>query len=63
MVVNIHSIFNHTLVGFSIHIDEEGNRILFKNSCHWYSKVGGVQFMHIDDRSVALVEGVPTVDN
>ena len=51
------------LVGFSIHIVGEGNGILFKKSHHRYSKVGGVEFVHISDKSVPLIEGVPTVDN
>ena len=63
MVANIHFIFSHKLVGFSIHIAGKGNGIFFRKSHHWYSKVGGVEFMHIGDRSVPLVEGVPTVDN
>ena len=51
------------LVGFLIHIVEEGNGILFGKSHHLYSKVGGVEFVHIGDKSVTLVEGVPTVNN
>ena len=63
MVANMHSIFSHTLVGFFIHIDGEGNGILFRKSHHWYSKVGGVEFIHIGDISVPLVEEVPAVNN
>ena len=51
------------LVGLSIHIAGEGNGILFRKSHHLYSKVGGVEFVHIGDRIVPLVEGVPVVDN
>ena len=63
MVANIHSIFNYTLVGFFIHIVGEWNEILFKKSHHLYSKVGGVEFVHIGDRIVPLVEGVLAVNN
>ena len=51
------------LVGLFIHIDGEGNGILFKKIYHRYSKVGGVEFVHVGDKSVPLVEGVPTVNN
>ena len=51
------------LVEFFIHVVGEGNRILFKKSHYRYLKVGGVEFVHIDDRSVPLVEGVPVVNN
>ena len=63
MVVDRHSIFSHKLVGFSFYVADEGNKIFFRNSHHHYSKVGGVHFVHIDDRSVPLVEGVPAVNN
>ena len=63
MVANLHSIFHHMLVGFSIHIAGEGNVILFSNSHHRYLKIGGVEFVHIGDISVPLVEGVLAVNN
>ena len=63
MVANIHPIFSHTLVGFFIHIAREGNGILFRKSHHRYSKVGEVEFVHVSDISVPLVEGVPVVNN
>ena len=63
MVANVHSIFSHTLVGFFIHIVGEGNEILFRKSHRRYSKVGGVEFLHVSDRSVPLVERVPGLNN
>ena len=63
MVMDIHSIFSHKLVEFFIHIAGEGNGVLFIKSHHRYSKVGGVEFMHVSDRSVPLVEGVLAVNN
>ena len=63
MVTNIDSIFNHNLVGFFIHIAGEGNGIFFRKSHHRYSKVGEVELLHIGDKSVPLVEGVPAVNN
>ena len=51
------------LVEYFIHTVRERNGILFKKSHHWYSKVSGVEFVHVGDISVPLVEGVPTVNN
>ena len=63
MVANIHPVFNHTLVGLCIQIAEEMDGILFRKSHHLYPKVGGVEFAHISDKSVPLIEGVLTVNN
>ena len=51
------------LVGFFIHITGEGNEILFRKSHYQYSKVGWVEFMHVGDKSVPLIEGVLAVNN
>ena len=51
------------LVGFFIHIAREGNEILFKKIHHQYLKVGGVEFLHVIDKRIPLVEGTPTVNN
>ena len=51
------------LVGSFILIAGERNGILFRKSHHWYLKVGGVEFMHVGDRSFPLVERVSTVNN
>ena len=51
------------LIGFFIHKVGEGSEILFRKSHHGYSKVGGVEFVHIGDRSVPLIEGVLVINN
>ena len=63
MVANIHSFFGYTLIGIFIQIVGEENGILFKKSHHWCLKVGGVEFVHIGDISVPLIEGVPVVND
>ena len=37
--------------------------MLFRKRNHRYSKVGGVEFVHVGDRSVTLVEVIPAVNN
>ena len=63
MVAKVHSIFSHALVGLFIQIIEEGDGVLFRKCNHWYAKAGGVEVAHISNKSIPLVEGVPSVDN
>ena len=37
--------------------------IYFRKSQHWYSTVGGVEFVHVGDINVPLIEGVLVVNN
>ena len=63
MVGNKHLVLSHMLVGFLIHVAEEGNGILLSTNRHWYSEEIGVEFGQMCGKKVPLVKGVPTINN
>ena len=63
MVANRHPVLSHTLVGFLVHIDGEGNGILFRTGRHQYSEKIRVEFVHMCGRKFPIVKRVPMVNN
>ena len=55
-LVDKHSVLNHTLVGFLVHVAGEGNGILFSTSHHRYLEEIGVEFAHMYGRRVPFVK-------
>ena len=63
MVTDVHPVFSYALEGLSIHVAEEGDRVLLNTSHHQHSEKSGVEIAHASNRRVPLVEESLKVDN
>ena len=63
VIMDKHPIFNHTLEGLPIHIAGKWDGVLLNTSRHQSLEKSGIEVLHVRERRLPLVKGVPTIND